>query len=161
MSEQTVTAFAETAIARAKVRRAGRSAGLPEYNRTNPHCFSCARRRAKKWRRRREEPRTAAAADYLDVYYRFPLNDEAKDSGAENSRAAVRARRSFSGRAAANANGARRSFLCGQTLARRQHGISRDCCRNYRAWIISAPTCASCSAKCNGRQARAIVANWR
>ena len=35
----------------------------------------------KKFRWRKAEKPVAAAADYLDLYYRFPLNDEAKAAG--------------------------------------------------------------------------------
>jgi soluble lytic murein transglycosylase len=81
MSEQTVTSFAETSIALGKGDDA--LAALQAYpNTANKSALLFLRAQAREAvAAAKNEPRTAAAADYLDVYYRFALNDEAKAAG--------------------------------------------------------------------------------
>ena len=81
MTEQTVTSFAETAIALGKGDDA--LAALAAYpNTPNKPALLFLRAQAREAvAAAKNEPRTTAAADFLDVYYRFALNDEAKAAG--------------------------------------------------------------------------------
>jgi soluble lytic murein transglycosylase len=78
MTEMTVTALAQTALALGKADAA--LAALDAYpNTTAKPALLLLRAQAKeKLSAGRGEKPLAAAADYLDIYYRFPLNDEAK-----------------------------------------------------------------------------------
>jgi soluble lytic murein transglycosylase len=81
MTELTVTAAAQTALALGKGEDA--LAALDAYpNTTAKPALLLLRAQAKeKISAAKAEKPAAAAADYLDLYYRFPLNDEAKDAG--------------------------------------------------------------------------------
>ena len=150
MTEQTVTSLAQTALAIGKGEDALAALdAYPNTERQSRRCFCCARRRMKKSRRRKGEKPCAAAADYLDVYYRFPLNDEAKAAGQKIPALQSSLGEVFPRRAAANADRARRGVLHRQALARCAARNSQACFRNCRARITSARTFASCSAKWN------------
>ena len=81
MTEQTVTSFAETALAIGKAEEA--LAALDTYPNTSakPALLFLRGQAREAVSAAKGEKRTAAAVDYLDVYYRFPLNDEAKAVG--------------------------------------------------------------------------------
>ena len=81
MTELTVTSLAQTALEIGKGEAA--LAALDAYPNTNakaPLLLLRAQAREKVSAAKGEKP-FAAAADYLDLYYRFPLNDEAKAAG--------------------------------------------------------------------------------
>lgn len=81
MVELTVTSLAQTALDIGKPAEA--LAALNAYPGTNtkpPLLLMRAQAREKISTAKGEKP-AAAAADYLDLYYRFPLNDEAKEAG--------------------------------------------------------------------------------
>ena len=81
MAELTVTSLAQTALDIGKPAEA--LAALNDYPGTNtkpPLLLMRAQAREKLSTAKGEKP-AAAAADYLDLYYRFPLNDEAKEAG--------------------------------------------------------------------------------
>jgi soluble lytic murein transglycosylase len=78
MTEQTITSLAETALS---VGKGGDAlAALEAYpNTSNKPALLFLRAQAREAvAAEKNEKRLAAAADYLDLYYRFPLNDEAK-----------------------------------------------------------------------------------
>jgi len=81
MTEQAVTALAETALAIGKNEDA--LAALDSYPGTNtkPALFLLRAQAREKISAAKSEKPEGAAADYLDLYYRFPLNDEAKTAG--------------------------------------------------------------------------------
>ena len=78
MTEQAVTSLAQTALAIGKNEEA--LAALDEYPNTNtkPGLLLLRAQAHEKVSAAKGEKPEAAAADYLDLYYRFPLNDEAK-----------------------------------------------------------------------------------
>ena len=81
MAELSVTSLAQTALEIGKAKDA--LAALNAYPNTNtkpPLLLLRAQAREKISASKAEKP-AAAAADYLDLYYRFPLNDEAKEAG--------------------------------------------------------------------------------
>jgi soluble lytic murein transglycosylase len=81
ITEQTVTAVAQTALALGKGQDA--LAALDTYRATPskaPLLLLRAQAKEKIAAAKGEKP-LAAAGDYLDLYYRFPLNDEAKTAG--------------------------------------------------------------------------------
>ncbi len=81
MTELSVTSLAQTALDIGKPAEA--LAALNAYPGTNtkpPLLLMRAQAREKISTVKGEKP-AAAAADYLDLYYRFPLNDEAKEAG--------------------------------------------------------------------------------
>jgi soluble lytic murein transglycosylase len=81
ITEQTVTALAQTALAIGKGGDA--LATLDAYPNTSakPALLLLRAQAHEKISAAKAEKPVAAAADYLDVYYRFPLNDEAKTAG--------------------------------------------------------------------------------
>ncbi len=81
MTEQTVTALAETALSVGKGDDA--LAALTAYPNTasKPALLFLRAQAREAVAAAKGEPRVAAATDYLDVYYRFALNDEAKAAG--------------------------------------------------------------------------------
>jgi soluble lytic murein transglycosylase len=81
MTEQAVTSLAETALAIGKNEEA--LAALDAYPNTNtkPGLLLLRAQAHEKVSAAKGEKPEAAAADYLDLYYRFPLNDEAKTAG--------------------------------------------------------------------------------
>ena len=81
MTEQVVTSLAETALALGKGDEA--LAALQGYpNTSNKSALLFLRAQAREAvAAAKGESRVSAATDYLDVYYRFPLNDEAKAVG--------------------------------------------------------------------------------
>jgi soluble lytic murein transglycosylase len=78
ITEQTVTSLAQTAVAIGKSGDA--LAALDAYPNTSakPALLLLRAQAHEKIAAAKGEKPTAAAADYLDLYYRFPLNDEAK-----------------------------------------------------------------------------------
>lgn len=81
MTEQAVTSLAETALAMGKNEEALKALdGYPGTNAKPALLLVRAQAREKVSAAKGEKPE-AAAADYLDLYYRFPLNDEAKAAG--------------------------------------------------------------------------------
>jgi soluble lytic murein transglycosylase len=81
MTEQTVTALAQTAL---EIGKPGAAlAALDVYPNTNakPGLLLLRAQAHEKIAAAKGEKPAAAAADYLDLYYRFPLNDEAKMAG--------------------------------------------------------------------------------
>ena len=81
MTEQVVTSLAQTALAVGKNEYA--QAALDGYQNTaGKLAMLLLRAEAKeKMAAAKGEKPLSAAADYLDIYYRFPLNDEAKAAG--------------------------------------------------------------------------------
>jgi soluble lytic murein transglycosylase len=81
IAEQTVTSLAQTALAMGKSEIA--VAALDAYPNTNvkPALLLLRAQALEKISTAKAEKPVAAAADYLDLYYRFPLNDEAKTAG--------------------------------------------------------------------------------
>ena len=81
ITEQTVTSLAQTAIAIGKSGDA--LAALDAYPSTSakPALLLLRAQAHEKILAAKAEKPLAAAADYLDLYYRFPLNDEAKVAG--------------------------------------------------------------------------------
>jgi soluble lytic murein transglycosylase len=81
MAEQNVTALAQTAL---ELGKAGEAlAALNAYPNTNtkPALLLLRAQSREKLSAAKGEKPGAAAVDYLDLYYRFPLNDEAKAAG--------------------------------------------------------------------------------
>jgi soluble lytic murein transglycosylase len=83
MTELTVTALAQTALAIGKGGDA--LAALNAYSGTSakPALLLLRAQAREKISAAKAEKPVAAVADYLDLYYRFPLNDEAKAAGQE------------------------------------------------------------------------------
>ncbi len=81
MTELTVTSLAQTALAMGKSEIA--VAALDAYPNTTakPALLLLRAQALEKISAAKAEKPAAAAADYLDLYYRFPLNDEAKEAG--------------------------------------------------------------------------------
>ena len=81
MTELTVTSFAQTALEMGKGQAA--LAVLDAYPNTSakPALLLLRAQAHEKISAAKAEKPVAAAADYLDLYYRFPLNDEAKAAG--------------------------------------------------------------------------------
>jgi soluble lytic murein transglycosylase len=81
ITEQTVTAFAQAALSIGKSGDA--LAALEAYPNTaaKPALLLLRAQVHEKISAAKSEKPAAAAADFLDVYYRFPLNDEAKEAG--------------------------------------------------------------------------------
>jgi len=81
ITEQTVTAVADTALQMGK--GADALAALDAYPSTSskPALLLLRAQAREKISAAKAEKPAAAAVDYLDLYYRFPLNDEAKDAG--------------------------------------------------------------------------------
>jgi soluble lytic murein transglycosylase len=81
MTEQAVTSLAEAALSIGKVEEA--LAALDAYPNTNskPALLLLRAEAHEKVSAAKGENPLAAAGDYLDLYYRFPLNDEAKLAG--------------------------------------------------------------------------------
>jgi soluble lytic murein transglycosylase len=81
MTELTVTSLAQTALATGKGGEA--LAALDAYPSTSakPALLLLRAQTYEKISAAKGEKPVAAAADYLDLYYRFPLNDEAKEAG--------------------------------------------------------------------------------
>ncbi len=81
MTEQAVTALAETALTIGKNEEALAALdGYPSTN-TKPALVLLRAQAHEKVSAAKGEKPEAAAADYLDLHYRFPLNDEAKTAG--------------------------------------------------------------------------------
>ena len=133
MTEQAVDlSGADGAGDRQRRRRPGGARCLSEYDAKPALLLLRAQAREKIAAAKGEKP-AAAAADYLDLYYRFPLNDEAKAAGQKIPVAAIRARRGFSRHADANADRARGGVLRRQALARGAARNSQACFRSCRA----------------------------
>jgi len=83
MTELTVTAVAQTALALGK--SADALAALNAYPATSakPALLLLRAQAREKLSAERKEKPAAAATDFLDLYYRFPLNDESKVAGQE------------------------------------------------------------------------------
>ena len=83
MAELTVTALAQTALDLGKA--ADALAALDAYPNTSakPALLLLRAQAREKLSQSKGEKPLAAATDFLDVYYRFPLNDEAKVAGQE------------------------------------------------------------------------------
>jgi soluble lytic murein transglycosylase len=83
MTELTVTSLAQTALAMGKNEIA--VAVLEAYPATSakPALLLLRAQAREKISAAKAEKPVAAAADYLDLYYRFPLNDEARTAGQE------------------------------------------------------------------------------
>ena len=81
MAELTVTSLAQTALALGKSGDA--LAALNAYPNTSakPALLLLRAQSREKISAAKGEKPAAAAADYLDLYYRYPLNDEAKEAG--------------------------------------------------------------------------------
>jgi hypothetical protein len=152
ITEQTVTALAQTALQSERVRRPGGAGRLSQYQRQARAALLRAQAREKISAAKAEKP-AAAAVDYLDLYYRFPLNDEAK-GGAENSGAAIRARRIFSRhcRCKRKWRGPSRSTLPNAGAKRARN--TRACFRSCRVWIIERADLRIVQCESNRRQAR-------
>jgi soluble lytic murein transglycosylase len=81
MTEQAVVALAQAAIAIGKPEDALEALnGLPNVL-TKPNLLLLRAQANEKLAQAKGEKPLAAAADYLDLYYRFPLNDESKIAG--------------------------------------------------------------------------------
>ena len=81
MAEQTVTALAQTAL---ELGKAGEAlAALNAYPNTNtkPALLLLRAQARERISAAKGEKPAVAAVDYLDLFYRFPLNDEAKEAG--------------------------------------------------------------------------------
>jgi soluble lytic murein transglycosylase len=81
MAEQIVTSLAQTAL---EIGKAGEAlAALDAYPNTNtkPALLLLRAQSHEKIATAKGDKPAAAAADYLDLFYRFPLNDEAKVAG--------------------------------------------------------------------------------
>jgi soluble lytic murein transglycosylase len=81
MTEQAVTSLAQAAMAAGESSAA--VAALESYRDTNakPTLLSLRAQAREKAAAAKGEKPLSAATDYLDLYYRFPLNDEAKAAG--------------------------------------------------------------------------------
>jgi soluble lytic murein transglycosylase len=81
MTELTVTSLAQTALEIGKPEAA--LTALKSYPNTNakPALLLLRAQAHEKIAAAKGEKPASAAADYLDLYYRFPLNDEAKEAG--------------------------------------------------------------------------------
>ena len=83
MTELTVTALAQTALAIGKGGDALAALNAYPGTSTKPALLLLRAQAHEKISAAKAEKPVAAAADYLDLYYRFPLNDEAKAAGQE------------------------------------------------------------------------------
>ena len=81
MTEQAVTSLAETALAIGKSEEAVAALDAYPNTSTRPALLLLRAQAHEKVSAAKGEKPEAAAADYLDLYYRFPLNDEAKSAG--------------------------------------------------------------------------------
>jgi soluble lytic murein transglycosylase len=81
MSEEAVTSLVQTALAIGKTENA--LAALEAYPNTNskPALLLLRAQAREKLAAAKEEKPLIAAAEYLDLYFRFPLSDEAKTAG--------------------------------------------------------------------------------
>lgn len=97
ITEQTVTSLAQTALAIGKGDDA--LAALDAYPNTaaKPALLLLRAQAREKVAAEKGEKPVAAAADYIDLYYRFPLNDEAKTAGQQLPRLASALGESFPG----------------------------------------------------------------
>jgi soluble lytic murein transglycosylase len=83
MTDLTVTALAQTALAIAKGQDALDALNAYPNTSAKPALLLLRAQAHEKVAAAKGEKPEAAAADYLDLYYRFPLNDEAKTAGLE------------------------------------------------------------------------------
>ena len=83
MTELTVTALAQTALAIGKGGDALAALNVYPGTSAKPALLLLRAQAHEKISAAKAEKPVAAAADYLDLYYRFPLNDEAKAAGQE------------------------------------------------------------------------------
>jgi len=81
MTEQTVTSLAQTALEIGKGDEALAALNAYPNTATKPALVLLRAQAREKISTGKAEKPAAAAADYLDLYYRFPLNDEAKVAG--------------------------------------------------------------------------------
>jgi hypothetical protein len=80
MTELTVTAFAQTAVTIGKGGEALAALDADPNTSAKPALLLLRAQAHEKISATKGEKPVAAAADYLDLYYRFPLNDEAKEA---------------------------------------------------------------------------------
>ncbi len=144
MTEQAVASLAQTALAIDKGEAA--LAALEAYPNTQSKpallLLRAGTREKSAAAKGRRKPLAAAAIDYLNLYYRFPLNDEAKAAGlripvlqfalGEAIFPARRCRRKLPARRPSSLPDA------GMRLVRNM----RVCSRNSLAWTAIAPCCA-------------------
>ena len=83
ITEQTVTAVAQTALALGKGHDALAALDIYPVTPSKPALLLLRAQAKQKIAAAKGEKPLAAASDYLDLYYRFPLNDEAKIAGQE------------------------------------------------------------------------------
>jgi len=83
ITEQTVTSLAGTALAMGKGEVALAALDAYPSTSTKPALLLLRAQAHQKIAAAKAEKPLAAAVDYIDLYYRFPLNDEAKVAGAE------------------------------------------------------------------------------
>jgi len=81
MAELTVTSLAQTALEIGKAKDALAALNAYPNANTKPALLLLRAQAREKISASKAEKPAAAAADYLDLYYRFPLNDEAKEAG--------------------------------------------------------------------------------
>ena len=81
LAEQTVTSLAQTALEIGKGEVALKAVESYPNTGTKPALLLLRAQAHEKIAAAKGEKPAAAAADYLDLYYRFPLNDEAKIAG--------------------------------------------------------------------------------
>ncbi len=81
MTEMAVTSLAETALATGKDEVAVAALDAFPGTSAKPALLLLRAQAQEKISAAKSEKPVAAAADYLDLYYRFPLNDEAKAAG--------------------------------------------------------------------------------
>lgn len=81
MTEQSVTSLAEAALAVGKGEDALAALNAYPGTTSKPALLLLRAQANEKVAAAKKEKPSAAAADYLDLYYRFPLNDEAKSAG--------------------------------------------------------------------------------
>ena len=81
MTEQTVTSLAQTALEIGKGDEALAALNAYPNTPTKPALLLLRAQAHEKISAAKAEKPAVAAADYLDLYYRFPLNDEAKVAG--------------------------------------------------------------------------------
>ena len=81
MAELSVTSLAQTALEIGKAKDALAALNAYPNANTKPALLLLRAQAREKISASKAEKPAAAAADYLDLYYRFPLNDEAKEAG--------------------------------------------------------------------------------
>ena len=148
MTEQAAASLAQTALAIGKGEDA--VAALEAYPNTalRPALLLLRAQAREKLAQAKGEKPLSAAADYLDLYYRFPLNDEAKAGGRKFRRFSSHWARRFPARRCKRRSRARRPFSSQSVGATR--GPNMQLC--YRSCLVPAMNARSCAlrnATCN------------